>query len=129
MNTPEHSKPDPLDSTGSAEFAALWADLDARSERLDADTLDRLRGARRVALARVGAKPAHAIRSWIAAAAFAGLAAIMLWPQAVTTAVPPAPVSMEAFGMLASPDEVEVLESLDFYLWVESQAALSDEHG
>jgi hypothetical protein len=30
--------------------------------------------------------------------------------------------------MLASPEEVELLESLDFYLWAETQDAGSDDH-
>ncbi len=141
MNMLNTSRPDrpsanpPLTPAESAnadasnEFAALWAHLETRSEQLDAPTLDRLRSARRKALANVGARRMAATSTWMAGVAFAGLAALMLWPHSPDSVIPPAPVSMEAFGMLASPDQVEVLESMDFYLWVESQDAPSDEHG
>jgi len=123
------AQPESAGADGGVEFAALCALLDAQAERLDAPTLDHLRSARRKALANVGARRMAAVRTWMAGAAFAGLAALMLWPQGHDRVVPPAPVSMEAFGMLASPDQVEVLESMDFLLWVESEDALSDDHG
>lgn len=136
MSTPDRTSlkptvvhPASASADANNEFAALWEHLDASTERLDAPTLDRLRSARRKALANVGARRMAAVRTWMAGAAFAGLAALMLMPQTPDNVIPPAPVSMEAFGMLASPDEIEVLESMDFYLWVESQDALSDEHG
>ncbi|MGQ0799867.1 MAG: DUF3619 family protein [Pseudomarimonas sp.] len=126
---PPLTPPEIEGTDASNEYTALWALLDARSEQLDAPTLDRLRSARRKALTNVGARRMALTRTWVAGAAFAGLAALMLWPQSPDTAIPPAPVSMDAFSALAFPDQVEVLESMDFYLWVESQDALSDEHG
>ena len=44
-----------------------------------------------------------------------------------TEPVPPAPVSMEVFMMLASPESEDVLDSLDFYLWLESQPVDNDD--
>jgi hypothetical protein len=102
--------------------------LDAQADSLDAATLDRLGRARRAALAEAGARRAPPMVGWLAGAALAGLAAVMLWPATNAVPVPPAPVSMESFGMLASPEEVELLESLDFYLWAETQDAGSDDH-
>jgi hypothetical protein len=99
--------------------------LDAQAESLDAATLDRLGRARRAALAEAGTGRASPVVGWLAGAALAGLAAVMLWPETNAVPVPPAPVSMESFGMLASPEEVE---PLDFYLWAETQDAGSDDH-
>ncbi len=109
------------------EWETLCERLESRSSSLDAATLDRLNAARRQALAHAVVGRRTPARRWVAATAFAGLAALMFWPSAQELRVPPAPVSLDAFSLLASPDGVEMLESLDFYLWVKSQEQAADD--
>jgi hypothetical protein len=108
----------------------ISADLDAQCSALDAPTLDRINRDRRAALAELNVRRALPAYGWIAGAALAGLAVIALWPSLPTASIPPAPVSMETFTALASPDEADLIDSLDFYLWAEMQDGLdADEAG
>ncbi len=101
--------------------------LDAQLSALDAATVDRLNRDRRRALAQLETRPKAPRISWIAGAALAGVGALTLWPSTRTAHIPPAPVSMETFAALASPDQAEVIESLDFYLWAEGQDVLDED--
>ncbi len=91
----------------TADRDPLCAQLDAHTERLDLATLDRLRQARRRAVDEAHRRRVRVAPSWIAATAFAGLAALLVWPGATVKPVPPAPVSIEAFSVLASPEQTE----------------------
>ena len=115
------------DERGGADQKRLSELLDARSSALDGATVDRLNRDRRSALAHLKCRRNAPRVSWIAGAALAGLGAVVLWPSTHSAYIPPAPVSMETFAALASPDQAELIESLDFYLWAEGQDALDDD--
>lgn len=105
--------------------------LDEQSADLDAASLDRINAARRRALDAAAGSGRRRAAPWLAGAALAGVAALALWPMTQQDQAPPAPVSMETFRMLASPGELDLLESLDFYLWLEADeaaAAMEDTH-
>lgn len=103
--------------------------LEEQSATLDADTLDRINAARRRALDAAAASAGRRTAPWLAGAAMAGLAALLFWPVGQQSPAPPAPVPMETFRMLASPGELELLESLDFYLWLEADPLATLEEG
>lgn len=107
----------------------LWVEravalLDESAETLDAATLSRLNRARQTALAQSGG-----VRSnWIVGVGFAGLALIVLlvFGLGQHSAPPPAslPVAVEQVGdadALASDDNLDLYENLDFYAWLDAQ--------
>lgn len=122
------SMPDPAPQDDRLPLCG-W--LDEQSSRLDAATLDRINVARRRALDAAARPGRRRTAPWLAGAALAGVAALALWPIARQDQAPPAPVPMETFRMLATPGELELLQSLDFYLWLEADeaaAATEDSH-
>ncbi len=114
------------DAAERAAGEAVLAWLDERAEHLDAVTLAKLGRARRAALAQP--RGPRLAWTWAAGAAAACVLALALWPRAAMEPVPPAPVSMETFSLLASPADAELLESLDYYLWLEAQAEAEPDH-
>jgi len=119
------------ESAPPGERLPLCGWLDEQSTRLDVATLERINAARRRALDAAARPGRRRTAPWLAGAALAGVAALALWPIARQEQAPPAPVPMETFRMLASPGELELLESLDFYLWLEAAeaaAATEDAH-
>ncbi len=123
MSEPIRPDSDPL---ARAPTEAVLAWLDQRSEHLDARTIAQLERGRRAALAAPLAPRRPLV--WLAGAAAACVLALALWPRAVLEPVPPAPVPMETFSLLASPVDAELLESLDYYLWLEAQPETEPDH-
>lgn len=99
---------------------------------MDARTLQQLQRGRRAAVAEAGQMARSRRWRWLAGAAAASLCVVSILAVQPTlwnteTVVPPAPASMEAFMMLASPESEDVLESMDFYLWLETQPIEGDD--
>jgi len=115
-----------MNTAESNPRSALLQALDAQATTLDADTLDRINRDRRAALAQLHRPMRRLATGWLLGAAMAGVAAVALWPRANLDPVPPAPVSMEAFSALGTPEAGEVIESLDYYLWAGSADAAGD---
>lgn len=98
--------------------------LDESTESLDAGTLSRLNRARQAALAQ-----SRDVRSnWFLGAGFAGAALIVLLVFGIgqRSAPPPAslPVAVEQLGdadALATDDNLDLYENLDFYAWLDAQ--------
>ncbi len=92
--------------------------LDARAEALDGATRSRLRQARAQALARARRPVATAPRlRWaVALAAVLLLAVAVVWQQQASRL---APEAVEDLEVLASSDDLELYQDLDFYLWLD----------
>ncbi len=90
--------------------------LDEQADGLDELTLARLRAARARALEQHGRSSA---RSWWPAigmaAAVALVAAVMLWPSA-----PHLPAAADDWELLAAGDELELIEDIEFYDWLDT---------
>lgn len=102
----------------------IVAALDTRAADLDAATLGRLAAARRAAMARSRSRLAFVGRSWqtVGALALAASAVfgISLWLHA--PAQGPAPLGPAELEMLAEDEELELLEKLEFYRWLEQES-------
>lgn len=117
------------------EFAEqLRVRLSASTDELPIDVLSRLRQARANAVHTAttqSAKPSEVLTlsfpNWLAPAstvtAFASLAfvAIMLWTQADNFAHSSSATFIEDIAVLSSPDDLELYENLDFYIWLEHE--------
>jgi len=109
-----------------------WTDsirneLDCSARDLDGASVSRLNRARQAALH--SARRAQSPR-WLWPATWAGAFAltlvIALWPRLLpdTPAMPSSNVgAAEDFQMLASSEELELYEELDFYAWLDAQPA------
>lgn len=103
--------------------------LDASIESLPPATLAKLRQARQRALAQEPAHPASRTRRWwlpaSAISATAASAVLSVW--LTTTMAPQARVNgLEDIDMLASADNTELYEQMEFYEWLDSQQPDND---
>jgi hypothetical protein len=109
----------------------LLAALDERAANLDADTLSRLAAGRDRALATRRRNPVLGSRRWQAVGGLALAASVVfgvsIWlhgPQ--RGPLPPSPAELE---MLAEDEERELLEKLEFFRWLETEAPQVVENG
>ncbi|MEO5626235.1 MAG: DUF3619 family protein [Dokdonella sp.] len=109
---------------GEAWVERAVALLDESTDALDAATLSRLNRARQAALAQ--RRPA--LSRWMIGAGFAGAALALLLAfgigQRHTPSPAGAPVAIEQVGdadALASDDNLDLYENLDFYAWLDAQ--------
>jgi len=113
MNEPEE---------GSNIETRAKALFDASVEQLDAATLSRLNRQRHRALEELDGRRRHAVwLRWVPAtgiAAAAVLTVMIMNPSA--TPVPEGPVSASDFELLLEDVSLDMLEDLEFYLWLES---------
>lgn len=94
--------------------------LDESVEHLDAATLSRLNQARQQALEAATRHKRWGRGSWLVPAgglAAAFLAAVIWWPQATMDVAPVPPV--EDLEILVSADSLEMLEDLEFFMWLD----------
>jgi len=112
----------------AALLERVRAALDAGAGTLDAPTLARLRAARRAALARAGERrrwyawPAPP-RAWLLpAGGFASLAVVALTVALFTASQPGAAphTALEDVELLSSKADLELLDDLDFYAWLQT---------
>jgi len=110
------------DERTEGEFAARLGDaLKRRAEQLDGRTRSRLAGARRQALAR-GRRRAS-MPMWVTAGASAAALALAvgLWSGAPGPAPgSAAPQIAEDMDLLLSEENLELLEDLEFYAWMDA---------
>ena len=94
--------------------------LDTGTDALDSSTLARLRQVRREALQQ---SPDRGVRWWMPVSALgATAAAILVATWLTTTVAPQANVEgIEDIEILASADNTDLYEQMDFYEWLESQ--------
>ncbi len=117
------------ESSSEADKMALTRALDARVEALDGEVLERLRRARRQAARQAdrSVKPwfPPAGLHWAAGvAAFAVLAVgLGFWWQAARQ---PLPAALDDLDVLAGSEDLNLVRDLDFYLWLEQDAALDE---
>lgn len=115
-----------------------WTDqarglLDESAQALDAATLSRLNRARQAALAQ---RPARRRNVWVwLPAGFAGACALLLavgvWHAPAPTSSPSQPVQAAVGGgetvnandleLISSGDNLEMMQDLDFYAWLDAQ--------
>ncbi len=121
-NEPSRSSEPPRSNDPWVERAIAL--LDESAESLDAGTLSRLNRARQAALAQGRSMWSH----WIVGTGFAGAALVLLLAFGIgqRSAPPPAslPVTVEQVGdadALASDDNLDLYENLDFYAWLDAQ--------
>jgi hypothetical protein len=118
MNTPE--QPRWLDQV------RIQLDNDARD--LDATTASRLNRARQSALDAALARPQSRLRflPYALAASMAALLALTVMLRLPEPAAPlpaaAAPSSADDFDLLAGTEELEMIEDLEFYAWLEQQS-------
>ena len=109
----------------------LRAALDDRAANLDADTLGRLAVARSRALSRRHGTFGLQTRQWQAIGGLALAASVVfgvsLWVHGpLRGPLPPGPAELE---MLAEDEERELLEKLEFFRWLETEAPQVVESG
>lgn len=109
----------------------LRAALDDRAANLDADTLGRLAAARSRALSRRHGTLGLQTRQWQAIGGLALAASVVfgvsLWVHGpLRGPLPPGPAELE---MLAEDEERELLEKLEFFRWLETEAPQVVESG
>ena len=109
----------------------LRAALDDRAANLDADTLGRLAAARNRALSRRHGTFGLQTRQWQAIGGLALAASVVfgvsLWVHGpLRGPLPPGPAELE---MLAEDEERELLEKLEFFRWLETEAPQVVESG
>lgn len=109
----------------------LRAALDDRAANLDADTLGRLAAARSRALSRRHGTFGLQTRQWQAIGGLALAASVVfgvsLWVHGpLRGPLPPGPAELE---MLAEDEERELLEKLEFFRWLETEAPQVVESG
>jgi len=97
--------------------------LDTSADELDATTLAKLRRIRHDALRHSGQSPRSTRRWWIPVGAIGTTAVAALVATWMTTALAPqAHVDgIEDIELLASADNTDLYEQMDFYEWLESQ--------
>lgn len=117
---------DPLLDPANARLAArARAVLEDSAQALDAATLSRLNRARQRALDAARA-PRHA--AWrgpaLAAGAFATVAALALWQLPRPALAPDAAAPLaEDLALVAAGSDLELVEDLEFYAWLDAQSA------
>ena len=97
--------------------------FDESVESLDAATLSRLNKGRHEALAELShAKSARQWLRWMPATgvAAAALVTVMLMRGPSSVDLPPAPVTVSDFEILMEDENLEMLEDLEFYSWIDS---------
>jgi len=101
--------------------------LDTGADELDSATLARLRQVRKEALQQ---SPVLGVRWWMPMSALgASAAAILLATWLTTTIAPQAHVDgIEDIELLASADNTDLYEQMDFYEWLESQQGNRQTH-
>jgi hypothetical protein len=94
--------------------------LDTGTDALDSSTLARLRQVRREALQQ---SPDRDVRWWMPVSALGATAAAVLVATWLTTTVAPQAnvEGIEDIEILASADNTDLYEQMDFYEWLESQ--------
>ena len=94
--------------------------LDTGTDALDSSTLARLRQVRREALQQ---SPDRGVRWWMPVSALGATAAATLVATWLTTTVAPQAnvEGIEDIEILASADNTDLYEQMDFYEWLESQ--------
>ena len=94
--------------------------LDTGTDALDSSTLARLRQVRREALHQ---SPDRGVRWWMPVSALGATAAATLVATWLTTTVAPQAnvEGIEDIEILASADNTDLYEQMDFYEWLESQ--------
>ena len=94
--------------------------LDTGTDALDSATLARLRQVRREAMQQTAER---GVRWWMPVSALGATAAAVLVATWLTTAVAPQPhvEGTEDIEILASVDNTDLYEQMDFYEWLESQ--------
>lgn len=117
-------------NTREAWLDAVRTHLDEQLNTLDAETLSRLNRARQAALE---AAPQTRRRPWMwlgmgmATAAAMLLAVSIHWNQATQATAPAAQgLSMEEYELLAGGENLELIENLEFYAWLDSQQSALD---
>lgn len=96
--------------------------FDDSVERLDAATLSRLNQGRHEALARLGlTRPVGHWARWMPATGIAAAAviAVVVWQGAPVDGPVPALDSATDFEILTSEDNLDMLEDLEFYDWMQ----------
>lgn len=121
MNAPIDN--DPIE-TGDKQFTESAKGLFENSvERIDAATLSRLNQGRQAALAELSsAQPMHQWRRWMPAtglAAAAVIAVVMLRGPAVPVLPPEAESTVSDIEILLGDDDLEMIEELEFYSWID----------
>ena len=109
----------------------IAAALDDRAANLDAETLARLAAARQRALAARRRTLGLSTRRWQAVGGLALAASVVfgvsIWLHGpMQGPLPPSPADLE---MLAEDDEVELLEKLEFFRWLETEGPQVAESG
>lgn len=100
--------------------------IEAGVDEVDAGTRARLAAARRAALARGAGRREAVVLPWAAAAAaLAGWLALSVWLPVTG----PRPAGVPALAELDAVEPVELIEDLDFYAWLATQAPGNDGHG
>ncbi|MDN5924693.1 MAG: hypothetical protein L0H70_06805 [Xanthomonadales bacterium] len=97
---------------------------------LDADTRDRLRGARTRALqaAPIRRKP-HMLLLPASAMAASVLAVAMLWNYQPAPSIAPAPPSSHITKAVPDNADIDLYSDLEFYRWLANQPAVAQTHG
>lgn len=97
--------------------------LDDGNARLDARVRSRLTQARYAALAQADARPNLWLRQWAPAAGIAAAAVltVLAWPTARQEQQPPDEALNDLEIVLAG-ENLDMLENLDFYEWVDADA-------
>lgn len=94
--------------------------LDQRLEELDEETIGRLRAARRKALRGLSPRrPRWIVMGGWAAAAASFLLVVALWNT--SNRVLEAPGIFEDLELLSTREDMEFIEDLDFYLWLDDE--------
>ena len=113
------------------EFVAqLQQRLSESTNELAPDVLSRLKQARADAV-KTATKQTDGLSlpfpSWLApastATAFAslGFVVVMLWTQPDSFSQSASPTFIKDIAVLSSPDDLELFENLDFYIWLENE--------
>lgn len=100
--------------------------LDESTCALDADTRSRLRAARQAALRSIDqARPRPWARPLLLASAATLVLGVVLWTQWLPQSpLPPATGALaDDFPMLASEEQLDLYEELDFYAWLDAQSS------
>jgi hypothetical protein len=93
-------------------------------ERLDAATLSRLNRQRRTALAALDGRAATRWQLWLPATGVVAAVtmSLLLWQRDGAPLVPPVDAAAD-LDILIADENLEMLEELEFYAWLESEQA------
>lgn len=123
-------RPDP---DASSDFESRSRELfDASVERLDGRTRSRLTQARHAALEQLSARGPwrQGLRLPAAGLAMVALAAIVVfdWTRVEPPAGAQGGLPLDDFDIVAESGELEMLQDVDFYVWLADGAALPENH-